>query len=266
MKQTLLELTQDILNAIDGEDVNSISDSVESLQVANDVKVVYYDLIGRKDWQFLRKLKTLQSISDFSRPTHLKIPENASKMEFLLYNKKKDGDARNYFKEVYFKYPDEFILYVNQRDNTKDNYNLVTDFDSAIFTIRTDSQPTYFTSFDDKYIVMDSYDSDIENTLQGPNTQISLFMTPDWTVDDNFISDLPSEMFLLLLAEASTYTQARKDSVLMRKTEQTATRHQRHLSQTHGVVQSGVRYPNYGRKGGKSGGYSNRPALFGPKS
>ena len=62
MKQTLLELTQDVLNAIDGDDVNSISDGVESLQVAQDIKNVYYDLIGRKDWQFLRKLKTLDNI------------------------------------------------------------------------------------------------------------------------------------------------------------------------------------------------------------
>ena len=266
MKQTLLELTQDVLNAIDGDEVNAIADSVESLQVANDIKVVYYDLIGRKDWQFLRKLKTLTSLADATKPTHLIIPENASKMEFIMYNKQKLGNSRRFMKELFYKYPDEFLLYVNQRDNTQVNYDLVTDFDGAILTVRNDEQPTYFTSFDDKHIVMDAYDSDIESTLQGSNTQIALFMIPEWTVADGFIPDLPAEMFPLLLAEATTYTQARKDDVLLKKTEQTATRHQRHLSQTHGVVQSGVRYPNYGRTGSKSGGSSNRPTIFGPKS
>ncbi len=266
MKQTLLELTQDVLNAIDGDEVNSISDTVESLQVANDIKVVFYDLIGRKDWQFLRKLKTLDSVSDAGRPTHLLIPKNTSKMEFLMYNKQKINSARRFFKEVKYKYPDEFLLYVNQRDNTQPQYDLITDFDGAILTIKNNIHPTYFTSFDDKYIIMDSYDSAIETTLRGINTQISLFITPEWSSVDDFTPDLPSEMFPLLLSECTSYTQARKDEVLLRKTEQTATRQQRHLSQTHGVVQSGVRYPNYGRTGGKSGGTSNRPTLFGPLS
>ena len=266
MKKTLLELTQDVLNAIDGEDVNSISDSVESLQIAQDIKNVYYDLIGRKDWQFLRKLKTLNSVSDIDHPTHLLIPENASKMEFLMYNKQKVGNDRRFLKEIYYRYPDDFLLYVNQRDNTQDHYDLVTDFDGAIITIRNDEHPTYFTSFDDKYIVMDSYDGDIEDSLQGRNTQISLFMIPTWTIGDTFTPDLPAEMFPLFLSECISFSQARKNDVLLKKSEQTATRQQRHLSQTHGVVQSGVRYPNYGRTGNKSGGYSNRPTIFGPKN
>lgn len=266
MKLTLLELTQDVLNAIEGEDINSISDSVESLQVANEIRVVYYDLIGRKDWQFLRKLTTLNSVSDITKPTHLLIPENASKMEFLFYNKKKVGDSRNYYQEVKYMYPDEFLLYLNNRDNTKSNYQLVTDVNGAILIIKNDSQPTYFTSFDDKYIVMDSFNSDIETTLQGTNTQISLFKIPTWTVDDDFTPDLPDEMFPLFLAECITFSQARKEEELIRKTEQTAVRHQRHLSQTGGVAQTGVRYPNYGRKGRKSAGSSNRSNIFGPRS
>lgn len=266
MKQSLLEITQDVLNAIDGEDINSISDSVEALQVANDIKVVYYDLIGRKDWQFLRKLKTLNSVGDSTRPTHLLLPENASKMEFLMYNKKKLGNNRRFMQEIFYKFPDEFLLSVNQRDNTLSNYDLVTDFDGAIITIRNDIHPTFFTSFDDVYIVMDSYDNTIESTLQGQNTQISLFMTPTWIVDDVFIPKLPSEMFPLLLSECTSYSQARKDDVLIRKTEQTATRQQRHLSQTHGVVQTGVRFPNYGRKGSKSAGADTRSNIFGPRS
>lgn len=266
MKQTLLEITQDVLNAIDGEDINSISDSVESLQVANDVRNVYYDLIGRKDWQFLRKLKTLSSVADSSKPTHLLLPENASKMEFLMYNKKKLGNNRRFMKEVFYKFPDEFLLAVNQRDNTLDNYDLITDYDGAIITIRNDEHPTYFTSFDDVHIVMDAYDSDIESTLQGINTQISLFITPSWTMEDNFTPELPMEMFPLLLSECKAYSQARKDDILVQKMEQTATRQQRHLSQTHGVVQTGVRYPDYGRKGSKSAGSDTRSNIFGPRS
>ncbi len=266
MKQTLLELTQDVLSAVDGEDVNSISDSVESLQIANDIKVAYYDIISRKDWQFLRKLTTLTSLSELIKPTHLIIPENASKMEQLMYNNKKAGSDRRYMTPVSFMFPDEFIHYVNQRDNTLANYQLVTDTDGAIITIKNDSHPTFFTSFDDKHIVMDSFDSTIESTLQGNNTQISLFLIPTWSVSDSFVPDLPSEMFSYLLAEASTYSQARKEDALIKKTEQTAIRQQRHLSQTHGVAQTGIRYQNYGRNSGKSGGTNRRYSIFGARS
>ena len=38
MKRTLLEMTQDILSAIDADEVNSIDDTVEATQVATIIK------------------------------------------------------------------------------------------------------------------------------------------------------------------------------------------------------------------------------------
>ena len=265
MKLTLLELTVAVLNATDGDEVNSISDTTESLQIAADIKDIYYDLIGRKDWQFLRKLTTFTSVGDPNTPTHLLIPENTSKMDFLLYNKRTEIGGRNKFKEVRFMFPDEFLTKVNGRDNTQSNYDAISDVNGVVLTIRNDIHPTYYTSFDDKYIVMDAYDSSIESTIQGAQTQASLFKIPTWTVDDTFVPELPAEMFPLFLSECKTYAQARKEDVLIKKTEQTAGRHQRHLSQTHGVVQQGVRYPNYGRHSGKTQNSVSRPAIFGPK-
>ena len=265
MKKTLLEITIDVLNAIDGDEINSISDTVEALQIAGDIQTVYYDIIGRKDWQFLRALRPLGSVSDASKPTHLLVPEHTSKMEVLKYNKRKVVDGRNYYKEIYFKYPDEFLTYVNSRDNTASNYEEVTDVNGVKFTIRTDIHPSFFTSFDDKYIVMDSYDSSIEDTLQGQHTQALLFTHPVWEVKDTFVPEFPAEMFAMFIAECMTYAIAKKDDQLIQKTQQTATRHQRHLSQTHGVVQGGVRYQNYGRTPRKSGA-TNRSPLFGDKN
>jgi len=247
MKLSLLELTQDVLNAIEGAEANTISESVESVQVAADIRYVYYDIIGRKDWQFLRKLKSFESVGDINKPTHLLIPDKTSKMEFLLYNKQKQGSARTFFKPINYRYPDEFLISVNGRDNTLPNYDVITDYDGVRFTIRNDAHPTFFTSFDDKRIVLDAYDSRIESTIQGTNTQASLFIHPVWEIDDDFVPELPAEMFAYFLAECMTYALAKKDDQIIQKTEQTARRHQNHLSQTHGVVQGGVRYQNYGR-------------------
>lgn len=265
MKRTLLEIVQDVLSALDGDEVNDITDTSESLQIANDIRYNYYDLIGRKDWQFLRKLLAFDSVGDGSKPTHLKIPAHISKMEVFKYNKSKLGNARLFFQDVYYKFPDEFLNYVNQRDNTQPQYDVITDFDGVRFIVRNDHQPTYYTSFDDEYIVMDSYDSDIETTVQGNNSQATLYVWPTWTQINDFVPELPEEMFPLFIAECITYAQAKKDGVLIQKSEQTAVRHQRHLSQTHGVVQVGVRYPNYGRQSPKAGSNRRNPQ-FGPRS
>ena len=45
-KMTLLEITQDIMSDMDSDNVNSINDSVEALQVAQVVKTTYYNIIS----------------------------------------------------------------------------------------------------------------------------------------------------------------------------------------------------------------------------
>ena len=49
MKYTLLEMTQDILSNMSSDEVNSISDTPESLQVATIIKQKYYDIVSRGD-------------------------------------------------------------------------------------------------------------------------------------------------------------------------------------------------------------------------
>ena len=50
---TLLEIVQDILSDMDSDEVNSINDSVESLQVAQIVKTAYYNIVDGKDYPWL---------------------------------------------------------------------------------------------------------------------------------------------------------------------------------------------------------------------
>jgi hypothetical protein len=45
-KMTLLEMTQDILSDMDSDEVNSINDSVESLQVAQIIKTTYFNIVN----------------------------------------------------------------------------------------------------------------------------------------------------------------------------------------------------------------------------
>ena len=45
MKKTVLEIVQDIMNDMDSDKVNSISDTVESQQIAQTVRTVFESMV-----------------------------------------------------------------------------------------------------------------------------------------------------------------------------------------------------------------------------
>ena len=49
MRYSLIELVQRILESMDSDEVDSISDTVESLAVANSGKECYFDIISNLD-------------------------------------------------------------------------------------------------------------------------------------------------------------------------------------------------------------------------
>lgn len=251
MKYTLLEIVQDVMNDMSSDDVGSISDTEEAIQIAQIAKTTYFEMIARRDWPHLSKFSVLQSVSDSLKPTHLKVPENVSRLEWFKYNKKKLDETRNRYQEMVYKHPDVFIKDTNDRNLDKGNIVEVVDFGGASLQIRNDIQPTYFTSFDEEFIVLDSYDNTVENTLQGPNTQVRVYTTPVWQVLDNFVPDLPMEAFPALIAEVKSVAVFKLDREIDTKSEQQSTRQQKRLSMQSWVVNGGVRYPNYGRNVGK---------------
>src|SRR3546814_1682508 len=91
----------------------------------------------------------------------------------------------------------------NGRDNTQANYTTVIDPPTLTnLTIRTDAAPTYFTSFDDKTLIFDSYDSAADSTLQKSKVQVYAYTIPAWVHADDAIPDLPEMAFYLLVEEA----------------------------------------------------------------
>ena len=49
MKKTLLQIVQNILSDLDSEDVNSISDTVEAMQIARVVENTFYNIVATRD-------------------------------------------------------------------------------------------------------------------------------------------------------------------------------------------------------------------------
>lgn len=85
MQMTLLDMTQNILSALNSDDVNSISDTTESLQVANIIKTTYFNLIARADLTEHNQLSQLISSGSALLPTLMYAPDNMSKLKWIKY-------------------------------------------------------------------------------------------------------------------------------------------------------------------------------------
>ena len=193
MRRTLLELTQSILNDLDGEPVNSIFDTEEAIQYANVIRDTYFNIVAARQTPEHDQLLKLTALSDSTRPTIFKYPTNVKEIRLFEY----DG------KEVYWKDPVKFLDSLpNPGDSGVLSY---TDPTSDItLTCRTDKRPRYYTSFDNEYIICDSYDSNVETTLQESKTRCWGTKYPTFTMSDSFVPDLNETLFPYLLAESKS--------------------------------------------------------------
>jgi hypothetical protein len=183
-KLTLLEITQNILNAMDSDSVNSVDDTVESMQVAEIVKETYFDLMSQRDWPWLREEFSLEGMGDLANPTKMRMPDAYSKMMYVKYDKK----------DVAYVVPEEFRALL---DNRVEQVGVV---DSKGFVLNRN--PIYYTSFDDEHILFDGYNSAVDDTLMSSKSVCYGVRTPAFTLEDSFIPDLPDNVFPTLLADA----------------------------------------------------------------
>lgn len=185
-KLTLLQMTQNILSALDSDPVDSIDETVEAVQVAEIVKESYFDLISQRDWPFLFVLGNLDGLGDTNNPTKMKIPDTYNKIKWIKYNKK----------EVIYADPETFHTIISQRVAQTGVIN------SAGYVINQD--PQYWTSYDDTYIVFDGYNQSVDTTLQSSKAVVYGTQQSSWSHVDTFIPNIPEKFFPTLLAEAKS--------------------------------------------------------------
>lgn len=247
MKMTLLEIVQDILNAMDSDEVNTISETIESDQVAQIVKTCYYELLSRRDWPHLKELFQLDASGTTARPSHMVIPDRIVEVREISYDIKESGETKRDWQKIKYLTPEEFLWYTNSRNQDASNITEITDTSGATLLIRTDDAPQFWTSFDDENIVFDSYDSAIDTTLVQAKTQCFGIRQPTWTVSDTFTPDLPHDAFPLLLAEAKAVAQFQVRQFTDQAAAAQAQRQRFRMSQKSWTAHKQHRYPNYGR-------------------
>lgn len=248
---TLLDMTQDILSDLDSDVVDSISDTVESSQVAQIIKTSYYNLIDGKDWPQLKQFIQLEAATA-AQPTRMKLPDNTIDVEWVKYNTKKLAGTFDKYTDIKYKTPKDFIDILSLRKSDASDVDVISDDSGITLNIFNDTAPTIYTSFDDEYIVMDAYDSAIDTTnLLQSKSQAFGKVQPTWTHSDTFTPDLPQQAFSYLLAEAKTAC-----FIVLKQSENPisatqATIQRRRMSQEAFRVNNGITFANTGRKGKK---------------
>lgn len=244
---TVLDIVQDIASDMSSDDVNSITDTLESMQIARIVQSSYLEMMSNKNWKHLEQLSTLDSSGDTALPTHMRMPSNTKELKEVQYNKIKSGETRSRVSEVTYITPDAFLRQTNTLNSDNANITSVTDVSGVKLLVKNDSAPKYYTSFDDNYVVFDSYDSAVDTTLQSSKTQCIAVLSPVFTLSDTHVPNLPEEAFPGFLAEAKSTCFARIKQAPDNKSEQQAKRQRTWLSRKGWKAGTGMQFPDYGR-------------------
>lgn len=205
MKKTLLEIVQDVLDLIEGDEVNSISDTIEAEQIVTFAENVYYQMLTNRDIPTRRSLIKVESLSDSSKPNYLKIPKNIDNVESVWYNRAKKGDTDTQYQEIPYVDAEEFLHRSYSYSDTAEDTQTVTDFSGVTILIKNSKAPSCWTSFDDEHLVFDAYDSEVDSTLQQSKTTAYAETRPEFRKVDDFVPDLPAERFPYFIMEVADF-------------------------------------------------------------
>lgn len=254
-KMTIIDMVQSILSDMNEDEVNSLDDTPAANQVGNILKDTYYALINDRIWPTHSKLMPLVAIGDATYPTHMKLPDTVSKVNWIKYNMKEqmsDATGLEDYQDVTYMEPEAFVEMMYQRDADGTGSSVVIDnltTTGVRLIIKTNANPTYWTSFDDEYVVFDSYNSTYDDTLQTQKSLASVIEEPSWTMSDTFIPDMPVKGFPLLLAEAKKAAFIKMKQASDPVEVERARRQRTWMAgEKHRVRSKGISYPNYGRK------------------
>jgi len=250
-KMTLLDMTQEILSDMSSDEVNSISDTAEAMQVASIIKSTYFNIIDGRDWPHLYQMFALTGFADPDKPTHLSMSDSILDVDWLKYNIKLDVAEKDSFRDIIYKTPKEFMAILDNRDSTASYVQVVEDDTTIELNVYNDRAPSYYTSFDNETIIMDAFNSALESTLQGSKTQGYGKVYPTWTTSDSFIPDLPTQSFSYLVNEARATCFSRLQQSVDQKSEQHSVTQRRRMSQDAWRVADPHKYQSYGRTGKK---------------
>lgn len=192
----LLEAINSVLSATKSFPVADWNDTAESRVVADIIKRQLKILTNDRDIKELKSLRTLDSLSDTTKPTSFVYPDKVDEVYWIKYK-----DSNSKYQLVHYLDPIEFINKTDTNDPTSTNSQLV-DMNGVKITITNNRGPKYWTSFDDQTIIMDSFDSSVDNTLQESKVQAYVREYPEFTLSNTFELPIDPDLEVVLIEQS----------------------------------------------------------------
>jgi hypothetical protein len=110
-----------------------------------------------------------------------------------------------------------------------------------------DKMPSYYTSFDDNLVILDSFDASIESNLQESKTRAYGTVYPNFSIDDSFVPEVDDTLLPYLLAEAKSTCFSLFKSGSVPNVEQAARRLKSFVQNDMYKTKMPFKRPHYGR-------------------
>lgn len=253
MQKNLLTIVQDILSSLDSDEVNSINDTVESVQIARLAEQLFYDIAVDVDLHEHEGLLELNASVDITKPCIMTLPYRTSGVEWIKYDNKLSTETAPDYKPIKFMEFSKFLVMTQSLRNTSQTavMQVLNNNESFDLIYRTDKYPEYYTTVDGTTIIFDSYDASIDSTLQKSKCMVFGNSYPVFLIQDTYVPDLDPTQFPYYINRLK----ARAFAEIKQTANQEAAgeaRRQKIVSQVRKQRTKGLtffeRVPKYGRK------------------
>lgn len=254
MKRTLLDMTQSILSALDSDEVNSISDTTESLQVAEVIRTTYFNIVARTNLPEHKQIFQLEASLDSNLPVLMYRPTTVNRIDWIKYQDEDQDDQYKYVTMIPIEQFMDMTTNLDLDQTNVDTMTLTLGGEDFTFKFQKDRQPTYCTVIKDSYIIFDAFNEDYDSTLQKSKTMCFGEILPVFTLSDNFIPDMDDQQFPLLLNEAKSLAFLELKQMQHPKADQEAKRQWHNLQRMKSVAEVPSYFdqlPNFGRSGNR---------------
>ena len=248
-KRTILKLVQDIGKAIGSDEIDSLDETIESVEIADILEQVFNEVISRKRWEFLKdRPRQLDARAGGSTQLNtLVIPSDVTRVNCLQY--RNTENTRVEFTKIQYLQPCEFYEQVQPRNPADDNITAIAGTDGVLLNIITDAPPTFWTSFDEEIITFDAYDAAKGTGNLVADSVIIADIVPavDFT-DPTAVLPLPQRMETLIYNEAISTCAIRLRQTVDPKAERIARRQHIALREQEHITNKDFEEKSYGRR------------------
>lgn len=256
IRYSLLDIVQKTLSSMDGDEVNSISDTTESQQVVVCAEIIYNDIVQGSDPPEDYRVFGLTSSTDPTIPIVMYRPLGVESIDWIKYKRtlQDTTDGKLYWTRLHPILFDEFLR--RQDGMSLDNpntaqMNLTVNGYTLEILYYTDRSPDWYTTFDDNTALFSSIDLSVDTTLQTSKTLCYGQFSTDFIPIDTFTPTFDSQVHMLWLHKTKALASAELRQVTNAAAEKAARQTSIKLQDDKQAINTGSyynRYPNYGRR------------------